>query len=91
MATIQEICNEIYPLTIVADRYGGTYSGGQYTAWNCFSDEVPKEIDETDLVCASFWNEYYFMRNYVYRQSGVGDTIIEAVLNLYINIEKYKK
>ena len=31
------------------------------------------------------------MRDYVYRQSGVGDTIIEAVLNLYINIEKYKE
>jgi hypothetical protein len=24
--------NEIYPLTIVADRYGGTYSGAQYLA-----------------------------------------------------------
>lgn len=23
-----------YPLTIIADRYNGTYSGGRFTAWN---------------------------------------------------------
>ena len=26
--------NEIYPLTIINDRYAGTYSGGIFTAWN---------------------------------------------------------
>lgn len=31
----------VYPLTILRDRYGGTYSGGAYTAWNCYYDDIP--------------------------------------------------
>lgn len=72
--------NSIYPLTIVADRYGGTYSGGKYTAWNRFSDEVPSEIDATDMVCKIFWDCS------LKEDVGVGDTIFEAVLDLYIKI-----
>ena len=26
--------NEMYPLTIIKDRYNGTYSGGMYLAFN---------------------------------------------------------
>lgn len=46
---------EIYPVTIVSDRYGGTYSGGQYTAWLCDPWDVPSEIDEGDVGCSQFW------------------------------------
>ena len=28
--------SDIYPLTVVSDRYTGTYSGGEYTAWNLY-------------------------------------------------------
>lgn len=47
--------NKIYPLTIVADRYGGSYSGALFTAWNLNYDELPDEINDCDLGCGLFW------------------------------------
>lgn len=46
---------EIYPLTIVADRYTGAYSGGEYTAWNLFQFQIPKDIFADDVTCMMFW------------------------------------
>lgn len=46
-----------YPMTIVADRYGGCYSGGAYTAWNLEPWEVPGDIFDGDLGCGIFWAE----------------------------------
>lgn len=48
--------DEIYPLTIISDRYNGTYSGGGYLAFNLYSDQIPEEVSGSDLECASFWN-----------------------------------
>lgn len=47
---------DIYPLTITKDRYTGTYSGGEWTAWNCDADEVPEEIACDDVTCCEFWS-----------------------------------
>jgi len=47
--------NDVYPLTIIKDRYSGTYSGGEYTAWNLDFDEIPKEINYDDVTCQHFW------------------------------------
>jgi hypothetical protein len=47
---------DIYPLTITKDRYMGTYSGGEWTAWNCDADEVPEEIACDDVTCCEFWS-----------------------------------
>lgn len=49
--------DDIYPLTIVMDRYTGAYSGGLYTAWNLDFYDVPKEIEGDDSVCHSFWHD----------------------------------
>ena len=46
-----------YPLTIIADRYGGTYSGGAFLALPLDFDEVPREIAGDDVTCATFWDE----------------------------------
>lgn len=69
-----------YPLTVVYDRYGGCYSGGRFTAWNCDADEVPWEIAYDDITCSNFWDcsdggswEY---------KIGKGETIDEAIQNL---------
>ncbi len=50
--------NDIYPLTIVKDRYGGCYSGGRFTAWNYFFDQIPDEIDGDDPTCFHFWYNF---------------------------------
>lgn len=47
---------DIYPLTITKDRYMGTYSGGEWTAWNCDADDVPAEIACDDVTCCEFWS-----------------------------------
>lgn len=48
---------DIYPLTICKDRYTGTYSGGEWTAWNCDPDDVPVDICLDDVACAEFWGK----------------------------------
>ncbi len=67
----------IYPATIVTDRYGGTYSGGTYTAWNLDPDEIPPEINESDIPCMEFWEENKI-------PVGLGATPDEALRDLYV-------
>lgn len=45
----------MYPVTIVEDRYTGTYSGGKWTAWNRDFDAMPMEIVDSDVECREFW------------------------------------
>ncbi len=49
---------EIYPLTIVSDRYDGVYSGGTWTAWNLEFHKIPEEIESNDIVCATWWSDF---------------------------------
>jgi len=73
---------EYYPLTIISDRYNGTYSGGKYTAWPLDFYHVPEEIDEGDPDCQKFWDSYKGI-------VGKGSTIQEAhddLLNKLIEI-----
>ena len=81
----QLITDSIYPLTIVADRYNGAYSGGKYTAWNLDTDRVPTEIAGEDVECYMFWRKA-IIDNII--PHGVGNTIEEAVGNLYLVLNK---
>lgn len=71
--------DEIYPLTIVSDRYSGVYSGGAYTAWNMDADEIPADINGGDIECDKFWEENRLV-------CGKGSTVSEAVLDLYLKL-----
>ena len=75
------VFESIYTLTIVADRYGGVYSNGAFTAWNLDTDEVPTEIASDDVTCMNFWYENTI-------PCGKGATVEEAVGNLYIALHK---
>lgn len=66
---------DIYPLTIIKDRYSGAYSHGIYTAWNLDFEEIPTEINDEDVICHSFW-----LNNKI--PVGKGNTPIEAMHNL---------
>lgn len=46
----------IYPLTIVSDRYSGVYSGGQFTAWNMAYNDIPLDPILDDVSCMYFWD-----------------------------------
>lgn len=51
------IIEDIHPLTIINDRYGGVYSGGAYLAFKLEPWDVPKGVDGSDIECATFWDE----------------------------------
>lgn len=72
----------IYPLTVVKDRYTGVYSGGKYTAWNLDFYEVPEDIAADDVTCSIFW--------YADEEplAGRGDTPQEAIDDLLLRIQK---
>lgn len=75
--------DEIYPLIIVSDRYTGTYSGGQYTAWNLSADELPDGIDGDDVECMAFWRNNTI-------PVGKGRTVSEALADLYVQLKNDK-
>lgn len=74
--------DEIYPLTIVADRYSGTYSGGEYLAFNLDSDEIPQGVLGDDVTAMEFWD--YYSPYYIV---GKGRTVSEALSDLYIKLK----
>lgn len=84
---------DIYPLTVIRDRYNGTYSGASYLAFNLDSNSVPSEVHESDTPCSYFWDlidegnfvEGKVARDYrdVVKFVGKGATIEDAVIDLY--------
>ena len=84
---------DIYPLTVIRDRYNGTYSGASYLAFNLDSNFVPSEVHGSDTTCSYFWDlidEGNFVEGevaYDYRDVvkyvGKGATIEDAVIDLY--------
>lgn len=81
--------NLIYPIVIIGDRYGGTYSKAAFIALNCEYWDVPQEIDGSDTECMEFWanaGEYTIKSDtgtdIAY---GKGSTPDEAAYNLYDN------
>lgn len=50
--------NNIYPLTIIRDRYSGSYSGGIYVAFNLEAPKVPAEVFGDDCTAMRFWKHF---------------------------------
>lgn len=73
-----------YPLTIIADRYGGTYSRGRFLAFPLGFNEVPEEVAEDDVPCVHFWGWYN-------EPVGRGTTPEEAYLNLIVVLTELKE
>ncbi len=46
----------LYPITIVMDRYSGTYSGGDWLAFNLNADQIPEDVFGSDVPCAGLWD-----------------------------------
>ena len=76
----------IFPLTIVADRYNGVYSGGKYTAWNADTCDVPRAINGNDTECIKFW----FSASNCGVKYGVGNTPQEAIKDLKGKLRRYR-
>lgn len=68
---------DLYPITIILDRYNGTYSGGKWMAFNCYPWQIPEDIFNDDESCCEFW---FSKKKYI--RYGTGNSIDEAVENL---------
>ena len=68
---------EHYPLTVISDRYDGTYSGGKYTAWPALYFRIPLEVDGSDNDCDDFWSNEAD-ESFI----GFGSTVQEAIDDL---------
>lgn len=74
-----------WPLTIHADRYSGSYSGGRYLAWSCDFDAIPDAVNSSDPDCMYFWHDFKQGQLHPYLVPlcvGRGSTIDEAVEDL---------
>ena len=49
------IDTDIYPCTIIADRYDGSFSGAPWTAWRLSAWEIPDEVEAGDEECHDWW------------------------------------
>ena len=88
---------DIYPLTVIRDRYNGTYSGASYLAFNLDSNLVPSEVHDSDVPCSYFWDlidegnfvEGEVARDYrdIVKYVGKGATIEDAVVDLYCKMK----
>lgn len=74
---------ELYPLSIVKDRYNGTYSKGTYTAWNLHLKDVPQDIEDEVEHCRQFWDDNTFA-------VGLGGSANEAAQDLYEKLNALK-
>ncbi len=47
----------LYPLTVFRSRYGGTYEGGEWLAFNARTEEL-RDAEGDDITCATFFSHY---------------------------------
>ena len=81
---MKDVYENLYPLTIVMDRYTGVYSGGKFTAWNLDPDKVPEEICWGDNSASEFFDDIRYGRRHL--TYGIGETPDEAAMDLYIKL-----
>ena len=85
--------HELYPVTIIADRYNGFYSKGMYTAWNLENERVPWQITANQNICKDWWDNYYNTINVASNDMiavGIGNTIKDAIEDLKARINRIR-
>ena len=72
---MRKVSDDLYRVTIVRSRYGGTYEPGVWVAFPCWPEELSPDWSGGDGVCARFFAERA-------EEVGGGDTPQEAYDNL---------
>lgn len=78
---------DIWPVTIVKDRYSGAYSDGIYLAHFTEPDDVPLEPNSDDVDAMNFWYEFDNFNKNDY-SIGKGETPDIALENLFEILNK---
>lgn len=74
--------SKMYPVIVISDRYGGAYSGAEWTAFNTY--DVPSGPADGDTECFDFWLSPNM-------PVGKGSTPDEAVADLEVSMAQWKK
>lgn len=72
----------IWPITIVATRYGGVYEGGKFAAFNQYPYEIHIDAMGDDGDASYFWNSYDA------EKVGRGNTPGSAMVDLQKRLEE---
>lgn len=72
----------VYPVTIIASRYQGSYEGGRYVAFHGYPHQIPDEATGSDIECLEYWRSDRSML------VGRGSTPDAAGADLYNRLEK---
>lgn len=75
--------DNIYPVVIIAARYGGVYEGGRWLAFTCYDGQIPHAATGDDITCATWWST-----SAEAKKVGRGDTPNEALMDLALRIQK---
>lgn len=73
----------LYPVTITAARYQGSYEGGTWTAFNCYPHQIPADADGDDIACVTFWTSSAADR------CGRGNSPAEALADLVERVKTH--
>lgn len=76
---------EAYPVTIVMDRYSGSYSNAKWLAFNLDPCDIPDEIGGSDPDEMIFWREHDDRKLPI----GKGATPDLAINDLIIKLKQY--
>lgn len=74
---------DIYPLTIISDRYNGAYSGAKFLAFNIDHWDIPEEIGSGDGDEMRFWDGGIHQKYKI----GKGSTPQEAFNDLWLKLQ----
>ena len=69
-----------YPSTVLQDRYGGTYSGGDWLAFPLEPGEIDEDVLGDDVSCMCFWERYK-------EPVGKGNSPSEAFMSLVVKMK----
>lgn len=70
-----------YPVTIILDRYNGSYLGAKFIAYPQEPHEICNEVNSDEITYLTYWNDFSGI-------IGKGNTPNEAYEDLLINMKK---
>lgn len=74
-----------YPLTVMAARYGGSYEGHSWVAFNCYPHMIPTAAYGDDVSCGGFWGYREDMQPKVGRGATPNQAIFDLIARLKIH------
>lgn len=80
---------DVYPVTLVMDKFNGVYSDGTWLAFNLEAEELPKQFINNDWADDAYASLFWQNHKQTDLPIGKGTTPDEAYANLIKNVILY--